>query len=252
MPLVSKFLEAANYTKGRPGGPPRGIVIHDEEFPEKVTSAEEIAAFFHNQPKNIASGSSSDNPRVTSGGSSAHYTTDSDSIVQCVRDEDTAWDAPPNTEWPHLGFEHDGFAHQTRAQWLDAHGQKMLRLSARLAAKKSAQLGIPVRRLSLAQLRNHEKGFAGHVDVSSAFGFSDHHDPGPGFPWDWYLTRVRRYRWRYFHYVLLDSAGKKIGTSDTVREGDGRLQKALGKLLADKTKALAGKAKAIIKRERVF
>lgn len=212
-----KFIEAANYTAGRPGGPILGIVIHDEEFPEGVNSAEQIAAFFHNQPKNQASDSSVSNPVVSSGGSSAHYTHDSDSSVQCVKDEDTAWDAPPNTGWPHLGHEHDGFAKQTREEWLDEHGRKMLRRSAKLTAKQSARSGIPVRRLTVAQLQAKEKGFAGHVDVSLAFKMTTHSDPGGGFPWDWYLTRVRRYRWLYVQYVALDKAGKVVAKSKTVR-----------------------------------
>ena len=246
-----QFIEAANYTAGRPGGPVRGIVIHDEEFPEGDKSAESVANFFHNQPKNPSSDSSVNNASG-SGGSSAHYTVDSDSAVQCVRDSDTAWDAPPNTLWPHIGLEHDGFASQSRKQWLDAHGEKMLRRSAKLSAKLSAKYGIPVRRLSLAQLRAKEKGFAGHVDVSAAFGFSDHHDPGPGFPWDWYLERVRRYRWRYYQFVLVDKAGKVLGRSDVVRAGDKRLTKAALDLLKRKAGAVAQRSKAVVKRERKF
>lgn len=251
MALVTKFIEAANYTRGRPGGPPLGIVIHDEEFPEGATSAESVAMFFRNQPRNPSSGSSVHNA-AGSGGSSAHYTHDSDSTVQCVRDGDTAWDAPPNTEWPHIGFEHDGFAKQTRAEWLDGHGRKMLRRSARLAAKKSAAFGIPVRRLTVAQLRAKEKGFAGHVDVSAAFGMSDHHDPGSGFPWDWYLTRVRRYRWLYVQYVLYDAAGKAMGRTAIVRSGGGRGARAVKRLLADKAGAIAKQAKIVLKRRRRF
>jgi hypothetical protein len=218
MGIVSVFIEAANYTAGRPGGPPIGIVIHDEEFPEKVTSAEDIAGFFHNQPKNRSSDSSVNNPIVDSGGSSAHYTHDPDSTVQCVRDEDTAWDAPPNTEWPHLGFEHDGFAKQTREEWLDDHGRKMLRRSARLAAKKSAKYGIPVRRLTVDELRAKRKGFAGHRDVAEAFRKSDHSDPGDQFPWGWYLTRVRRYRWRRYFVFRITADGKLIAKSAAARE----------------------------------
>lgn len=252
MGLVTSFIEAANYTAGRPGGSIRGIVIHDEEYPEKVTSAEDVAAYFHNQPKNDDSGSSVQRATVPSGGSSAHYTHDSNSTVQCVRDEDTAWDAPPNTGWPHIGHEHDGFAKQSRGQWLDAHGKAMLRRSARLTARQSAKYGIPIRRLSVAQLRAKEKGFAGHIDVSNAFGLTTHRDPGAGFPWDWYLTRVRRYRYRYFQYVLYDKAGKVLGRSDIVRAGGGRLTRAAQELLVRKAGDIASGTKSVVKRFRRY
>jgi hypothetical protein len=78
------------------------------------------------------------------------------------------------------GFEHDGFAKQTREEWLDDHGRKMLRRSARLAAKKSAKYGIPVRRLTVDELRAKRKGFAGHRDVSEAFRKSDQFRPRRG------------------------------------------------------------------------
>jgi N-acetyl-anhydromuramyl-L-alanine amidase AmpD len=241
------FIEAANYSRASRGrGDIDVIVIHDEEFPEGSDSAERVAAFFHNQPKNRASGSSVKRSTVSSGGSSAHVCADSDSTVRCVRDRDIAWHAPPNSR--SLGIEHDGFAKQTRAQWLDRkHGRKTLRNSAKVTAKWSAQYGIPVRKLSVAQLRAGARGFAGHVDVSQAFGMSSHHDPGPHFPWDWYLTRVRRYRWRYFIYTAYNSAGRVLARTGAVREGDGRITRAKQAL-----REKAGAALDTIKRRRAL
>jgi len=62
-----------------------------------------------------------------------------------------------------------------------------------------------------------EKGFAGHRDVSEAFRKSDHSDPGEHFPWGWYLTRVRRYRWRYFVFRITAN-GRLIVKSEAARE----------------------------------
>jgi hypothetical protein len=36
------------------------------------------------------------------------------------------------------------------------------------------------------------RGITGHSEVSAAYGRTDHWDPGPGFPVDGFLDRVRR------------------------------------------------------------
>jgi hypothetical protein len=76
---------------------------------------------------------------------------------------------------------------------------------------------------------------------------SSHSDPGENFPWDWYIERVRRYRWRYFQHTALNAAGKVIARSDAVREGGGRLKRAKSAL-----RKKAGSALAKIRRRRVF
>lgn len=170
------FIAAANFT---PGGntPVTRIVIHDEEYPEKPTSAEEIAQFFHNQPRN-------------SSGSSAHLVVDDNSIVQCVHFTDRAWHAPPNTG--SIGLEHSGYSHESRDEWLDPYGIAMLRLSAAAVAQLCHQFDIPIRKLSAAELAANPqaRGICGHADVSAAFHQSTHTDPGPNFPWDVYLPWV--------------------------------------------------------------
>jgi len=57
-------------------------------------------------------------------------------------------------------------------------------------ARCAAKYVIPVRRLTTSQLRGGEYGFAGHGDITEAFGEGTHTDPGPGFPWDVLLARV--------------------------------------------------------------
>jgi hypothetical protein len=167
------FVQARNYTKGRIS-PIEVIVIHDMEYPERLDTAEAVAKWF--------AGSTA--PRA-----STHYNMDSDTVVQSVYDSDTAWCAP-GANANGLHFEHAGYAKQTRDQWLDEYGKKMIEISARLVAQKCLKYRIPVLRLSVTQLRNGEKGIVGHWDVSNAFHKSSHYDPGPNFPWDYYLSRV--------------------------------------------------------------
>ena len=154
----------------------RLIVIHAMEAPEKPSTAEAVAAWF--------AGHSGKPPRA-----SAHICCDDDSIVRCVRPEHVAWAAP--------GANHDGYqvelagrARQTEGEWLDDYSDQMLRLVAPYVAGIARRFDIPIRKLSVGEVRNGEGGFCGHVEVSKAFGKSSHWDPGPGFPWHYFLELV--------------------------------------------------------------
>lgn len=169
---ISAFVQAKHYRKGG-NTPVSRIVIHDMEAAETNTTAEGCANFF-------------------AGGTvvaSAHYCVDNDSIVQCVREGDVAFHAPPNAG--SIGIEHAGFARQTRQQWLDEYGRAMLRLSAQLVAELCAKYDLPMRWLSPSDLRDGRRGITTHNNVSLAFGQSSHTDPGPKFPTGWYLDRVK-------------------------------------------------------------
>lgn len=79
---------------------------------------------------------------------------------------------------------------ETRAQWLKYDA--MLRAGAQRDAQWAKRYNIPIVKLSPADLRAGKKGFCGHVDTQT-WGGTDHVDPGPGFPWDYYLQLVREY-----------------------------------------------------------
>jgi len=108
-----------------------------------------------------------------------------------------------------IGYEVTGFAEWTAAEWLDGGlRQKALENDASIIAEDIEAMGWKrewIRALSIGQMQsNHQKklagrtdfeyGLHGHVDVSVAFpGTTSHWDPGPGFPWAWFLDRVRFY-----------------------------------------------------------
>ena len=156
----------------------RLIVIHAMEAPEATKTAENVASFFQHPEKPV----------------SAHLCIDNDSIVQCVLDNDVAFAAPgANSDGVHL--ELAGFSKQTREQWLDAFGLLLLEQAAEAAAQYSLKFDIPVKHLSNNELANKSnKGIVGHVQVSEVFRKSNHTDPGPGFPWDFFIERVRQHR----------------------------------------------------------
>jgi N-acetyl-anhydromuramyl-L-alanine amidase AmpD/LysM repeat protein len=169
-----RFVQARHFRRGRIR-PIRLVVIHDMESPEKLDTAEAVAAYFARTDREA----------------SAHYNVDADSIVQSVRDGDTAFAAKgANSDGLHV--EHAGYAAQTRRDWTDPYSARMLARSANLVARLCPRYRIPVQRLTPDQVRLGGRGLCGHADVTKAYPpGSGHTDPGPGFPWPDYLKMVQ-------------------------------------------------------------
>jgi hypothetical protein len=159
----------------------RLVVAHTMEAPEKPDVAEAVAAWF--------GGLRGPAPKA-----SAHFCCDPLSGVRCVLARHGAAGAPgANTDGYHI--EHDGFARQTAADWADDASTKILEISAEQAARVTSEYALPLRLLTVDQVRGGiEKGFCEHRTVSLAFKKSDHMDPGSFFPWDYYLGRVEAWQ----------------------------------------------------------
>lgn len=167
-----KFVQAKWFHSGGNENVTR-VVIHDAEYPEKMTGAEDIADYFARGAKKA----------------SAHYVCDADSTVQCVKGGDIAFHAPPNTG--SIGIELCGYAKQTTEDWLDQYGIAMLKgQAAPLVATLCATLSVPVRWLTVEQLRAGWHGITSHNNVSLAFHQSTHTDPGGNFPVDVFMGWV--------------------------------------------------------------
>lgn len=167
-----KFIEARWHGQGGNDHPGR-IVIHDAEYPEKITGAEDVAAYFQHVDRKA----------------SAHYVCDADSTVQCVKATDTAYHAPPNAH--SIGIELVGYAKQTTVDWLDDFSVAMLRdQAAPLVRDIAATYGIPLVWLSVADLLAGKHGITSHNNVSLAFKQSTHTDPGGNFPIDQFMAWV--------------------------------------------------------------
>jgi hypothetical protein len=162
----------------------RLIVIHSMEAPEKGDTAESCAKMFQD-PRDEHG-----NPRPAS----AHLCIDNNSIVQSVLDNNIPAAAPgANHDGIHL--ELAGVARQKREDWLDAYGLQLLPNAANAAAQYCLKYDIPVKRLTDEELADPQnKGFVSHAQVSAVFKRSDHTDPGPGFPWDFFLEHVEQQR----------------------------------------------------------
>jgi peptidoglycan hydrolase-like protein with peptidoglycan-binding domain len=169
------------------------IVMHSMEAPEKPSTAEDVAKW--------AAGRSGPAPMA-----SWHWAFDSDSAVICVPEDMIAYHAKKANKFG-VGYEHAGYARQTRAEWLDDYSEAMLYLSARTAATMTIPgWDLPADNLvDAAGLKraysefidqgkpvpNELRGFTTHAEVTKGLG-GTHTDPGPGFPWDVYLDWVRK------------------------------------------------------------
>lgn len=173
LPHTIPLIEARNYLrKTRPTVD--NIVLHCIECPEASTRAETTAEWMAGPAAPMAS---------------AHYFVDSDSVVQGVSDDFIAYHAPGLNQRG-IGIEHAGYARQTREEWLDAFGVRMLALSVQLTARLCQRWNIPATYVRAAQLQLRGRGITTHREVTAAFGKSDHTDPGPNFPIAWYVERV--------------------------------------------------------------
>jgi hypothetical protein len=168
------FVQAKKYAKGRPDGSPLWIVVHDMEASETRLRAENTAHYF---------ATLSDGRSVSS-----HYTCDSDSVVQCVKLGDVAFtvgNRPGN--YRGINWEFSGFAAQTREQWLDDFGRAMFAKAAPYIRADAKKFGIPLVRRTVAELKARKPGVTSHNDLRLAFGNTTHTDPGPNFPWDYFM-----------------------------------------------------------------
>lgn len=178
------------------GGPPRAFgrgrdgksvmygVVHYTAGSEGRSSAESGAVY----------------DKARSDGTSCHAFADADSVVQEVLTSDRANSAFHKGNRLGVQLEICGTL-QTRAQWLDPVSDATLWMAARWQAAVCRKYGLPVRLLSVAEVRaawyqypHGPRGICGHVDVTRAYpeDGGTHTDPGPGFPWDIFLARVRQ------------------------------------------------------------
>jgi N-acetyl-anhydromuramyl-L-alanine amidase AmpD len=181
--MAIPFKQAKFYYQGRAGAAVRLIVIHTAECAEVATAAENVASYF------AAPMGADGRPLPPQKGGSSHYTVDSDSVVQCVREEDRAWHAGDANGFS-IGIELAGRAGQTPAQWADEYSLATLRNAAALVADIASRYGIPLERVDVPGLREKRSGITGHAECAMALG-GDHWDPGPSFPWPQFLAMVR-------------------------------------------------------------
>jgi N-acetyl-anhydromuramyl-L-alanine amidase AmpD len=161
----------SGYHGGRQSSVTR-IVIHGTVSPCQAGGAQSVARYFQSP----------------STGGSAHYVVDPGEVVCCVDEHTIAYHAPPNTG--SIGVELCDPQKGASSRWGDAAHEAMLRRAAVLVREVAARWGVPLKKLTVAQVKAGQHGICGHVDVSKAFKQTDHSDPGTGFPWAHFMDLV--------------------------------------------------------------
>src|SRR5687768_13967584 len=167
-------------SSSRNGATVRLIVIHTGEG---ILRASDMARFLDNNA-----------------GASAHATCDADTtIAPMVPYDRAAWTLDSGNPISD-NIELCAFAGFTREQWLSTgnvispkgttvrNPRAILRRGALWAADRCRARGIPIRKLTVEQVRAGWAGICGHIDWNLAHNAGDHWDPGPGFPWDVFIS----------------------------------------------------------------
>lgn len=67
----------------------------------------------------------------------------------------------------------------------------VIRKAAPIAAALCEMYGLPVQKVTPAQINTGVKGICGHYDITRAFGQGDHTDAGPDFAWSRFISLTR-------------------------------------------------------------
>lgn len=162
-------------------GPPRGIRSRNNKYgitihaTANTASARDEATYAKRREDQVSS----------------HYYVDKVNIVQSLNTDYGANHA--GAQWPNdhcIAYECTGLNAWDEDEWtarinFDAMAKQM--------ARDCIRWNIPVRRLSITQLRNHERGINTHNDCRLAFGGTTHTDPGPNFPLKYLIQKIKSY-----------------------------------------------------------
>lgn len=105
------------------------------------------------------------------------------------------------------------WARWTRAEWL-THDALLSHAAAWVRSRCLAR-GIPIVKLSPAEVKAGKAGVCGHADYTYGTGDGTHTDPGPNFPWDIVISRAKAGAGKDEDMPLNDADKKWI--ADTVR-----------------------------------
>lgn len=157
-------------------GQPTLIVIHSLEAPARRGLAWDLAAGW-----------------LKNAGVSPHAMTDPGETVETCPEDVVGWHCGNGNQYG-IGLEVVGYAAYTLDQWTTGDQWAALRLDAKRCAEAATRHGIPLRWLSLQQIRNGEKGVCTHADIALTKGGTTHTDPGSGFPFDAFMRTAQQWQ----------------------------------------------------------
>lgn len=180
---------------------------------------------------------------------SSHVAIDATTTLEMVPRSRAAWTLRNGNPYS-VNAELCAFAAWSRADWLStgtvqgcANPRKIVSRAAAWARRECLALGIPMVKLSPADVRAGKAGIIGHHDYTVGMRDGSHWDPGPNFPWDIFMAEVRRGGAApteeddiKFTDTYTDHAGNKQSLQGTLNNLDRRLiglQKTVGALDQD-------------------
>lgn len=162
------MIASPNYSS-RGGATVRLVAIHTAEG---ATNAVDLGHYFANPSSQVSS----------------HVGIDDSQTIQYVDYSQATWtmlSANPISDQAELC----GFAAWSRDTWLNSH-KGMLDRTADWIRTRCLARGIPIVKLSPADVAAGRWGVLGHVDWTNGMHDGTHQDPGTGFPWDYVISRA--------------------------------------------------------------
>jgi hypothetical protein len=160
------LIKSPNFSS-RGGKKVRLLIVHTAEG---STSVEGLGAYFANAANQVSS----------------HAGIDDHRIETYVPYDQAAWTCRSANAIADQ-VELCGFARWTRVQWMSEHPE-MLLLTAQWLRERAAARGIPLRKLTPAQVAAGDSGVIAHVDWTVGMKDGTHTDAGNGFPWDYVMA----------------------------------------------------------------
>jgi hypothetical protein len=172
--MDGKVVMAAK-SSDRQGTRPTLVAIHTNEGPNPADvfpdrTAENLARWMNDQEV------------------SYHKVVDDDSVVNYVSDGRYSWSLRSGNRRS-LNLCLMGYSRFTHDEWL--RHLSMLKLAAAEVREWCDKYGIPIRKLSPADVGRDQSGICGHVDWTLGKKDGNHTDPGEGFPWDVFISFVK-------------------------------------------------------------
>lgn len=174
--MANRVNYAPSHGGGFRAGEPHLIVIHSLEAPARRGLAWDLSAGW-----------------LKTAGVSPHSITDPGETVETCPENIVGWHCG-NGNQVSIGDEHTGYAAWSLAQWTSGDAWEAVRLGAKKCAEIATRHSIPLRWLSLGQIRAGERGVCTHFDISQTFGGTNHTDPGPGFPYDAFMRTAIQFQ----------------------------------------------------------
>lgn len=176
-----------------------------------------FAFAIHNTSNNASDEAEAKYAQTRLDGTSAHFYTDVDSVIQSIDTDKRTGHAGSYEGNEHaISIEFTGSNAKSRAWWLENIAwDKIAHVIAYILVHDPDYKDFEIRRATVAEMKANPKvkAFYGHNDMRLAWGGTTHVDPGPSFPWDILIAKVKHHK-----SLLLDKGVEEDMAFDKLQE----------------------------------